>query len=152
MDPSLNLQKARQLREDGKNAVMLENYRWAIDIHFLDFFWFFREALRLFHQCILLTRAIDQTCSVSIHQNAIISDEAASGSTSDPNIDAQKLVDERARRIAIDEEAKNEAQELMVECYLNLANCVLNGRQRSIEDYRRAIQYCNNVSCFDIHR
>lgn len=112
-----------------------------------------REALRLFHQCILLARAVEQNSSVAIHQNSVIHVDNPTVSeppqTDDPErqetTEEQKLTEERLRQKALNEDVKQETRQIMAECYLNLANCVLNGGQRNAEDYLRVIDYCNNV-------
>jgi tetratricopeptide (TPR) repeat protein len=49
----------------------------------------------------------------------------------------------------MNEDAIGEAHRIMTECYLNLATCVLNGGQRSADDYLRVIQYCDNVLSYE---
>lgn len=103
----------------------------------------------------MLARAVEQTSSVTIHQNSIISVDTPTGGggsnapTDDPEKQAtteeQKLSEERVRQTEMSESARQEAHQIMAECYLNLANCVLNGGQRNPEDYKRVQQYCDNV-------
>lgn len=115
--------------------------------------WLFREALRLFHQCILLARAVEQRSSVAIHQNSVIHVDLPTVSELSPSDDLekqqtteeQKLAQERSRQ----EDIKQETHQIMAECYLNLANCVLNGGPRSAEDYLRVIDYCSNVLSYE---
>ncbi|KAI6227977.1 hypothetical protein M3Y95_00573700 [Aphelenchoides besseyi] len=130
-----NLIKAKEYRDSAKRAMSVDNYR---------------EAVRLFHQCILLARGISQTSSVSIHQQATISVAFQPPSeNADMNEQTKVVADQCENRIAAEELIKKEAHGLMIECYLSLADCVLNGGPRSHDDYNRTLVYCDNVFAYD---
>lgn len=40
---------------------------------------------------------------------------------------------------------KKEAEDIISKCYNNLAACLLNGPERSKEDYLRAVEYTDKV-------
>ncbi|KAI6242860.1 hypothetical protein M3Y99_00194700 [Aphelenchoides fujianensis] len=135
-----NLEKAKDLRDAGVRAMAEGN---------------FRDAPRFFHQCILLARGVDQNSAVALHKHSTLT--VAIQPLVDQSENSGVLVDEQtkiaanecANRTAAEESTRSEAVGLMVECYLNLAECVLNGSPRSREDYNRALAYCDNVLAYN---
>lgn len=96
----------------------------------------------LFHRCILLARGVYQDCSVAMHHNSSV-EMSQTAQTSLADVTVSDKVEETKAEV---EGQLKETSRLIAECYLGLAKCVLNGQGRTQQDYRRAAQYCDNVS------
>ncbi|CAD5215877.1 unnamed protein product [Bursaphelenchus xylophilus] len=126
------LQKAKNCWDKADAALKSNNYRGA---------------MLLFHRCILMARGIHQDCSVALHQNSAAGiSHSVSLTTPLSGVNQSQLIPQQLeqQRIKVEDE-RAEVTKLISNCYLGLAKCVLNGQARTIEDYKRAAQYCDNV-------
>ncbi|MFH4978872.1 hypothetical protein AB6A40_005581 [Gnathostoma spinigerum] len=118
----------------------------------------YAEAIKLYHQCLLQAKAVRQLSQVSLQRMARLeqenrdSDKVSPSQTSNPDDvagteEAAVPVAGRSRLSSTSrgEDMKAEANEIITKCYNNLAACILKGSSRTVDDYMRAIAYCDKV-------
>ncbi|KAI1727670.1 tetratricopeptide repeat protein 9A [Ditylenchus destructor] len=150
------LDKAHDLKEKANKAYGDKDYS---------------NAVRLYHLCVLSAKAVVQCSATDLlemarferstqanagddvsnadSENGGTGEAETSGVTEDAEANSSGVGRLRIDSTSRGEEMKQEANDLILKCYNNLAACILNGPPRQKDDYLRAADYCNKVLVMD---
>uniref|UniRef100_A0A914XAM5 Uncharacterized protein n=1 Tax=Plectus sambesii TaxID=2011161 RepID=A0A914XAM5_9BILA len=141
-----HLEQAHKLKEEANKYYTAQDYG---------------KAIRLYHECLLHARAIQQLSQSGLtglarverlqhdSSGAVEEDDVAIGEQPE---DAQTSGGPERTRInstSRGEEMKEEANAIILKSYNNLAACILQGANRGPKDFLRAVEYCDKVLAMD---
>ncbi|VDD89751.1 unnamed protein product [Enterobius vermicularis] len=145
-DEESKLEKAYQLKNEANMKYNAKDYAGAI---------------YLYHRCLLFARSVQQLSQWNLQGIAREErakeklKEAELSEVVDASRDPETKCDQtngntKFQRKRLDstirgDSIKQEAADLVMKCYNNLAACILNGPARREEDYLRAAEYCDKV-------